>query len=254
MQDVANLDTGLASVLKEIEDNTTTKGTTVVVRPGENSKGFIIVAKPTERRPFFLGAPWTFVTLDPREVLWDTGAQEGLVGKQQLDKWCKLLAEHGLQVESVLFLCQLVWLASTASSDSLLWIRCHFGSRAISVQVNIVAVSDHVFHRFHCDLLIQVSATQFSLFLCVPFVLMATDRAFEDAVHTTLPGSPAPLSSNVGSPYGSAPDLERTDSHPITMEDKINEIYLRLPLFLQNVSRIENCVQTLSQTVAAQTN
>ena len=47
----------------------------------------------------FLGASWTFVTLDPGDVLRDTGAQEGLVGKQQLDKWCKLLAEHGLQVE-----------------------------------------------------------------------------------------------------------------------------------------------------------
>ena len=69
------------------------------VRPGENSKGFVTVAKPTERRPFFLGASWTLVTLDPGEVLWDTCAQEGLVGKQQLDKWCKLLAEHGLQVE-----------------------------------------------------------------------------------------------------------------------------------------------------------
>ena len=31
--------------------------------------------------------------------MWDTGAQEGPVGKQQLDKWCILLAEHGLQVE-----------------------------------------------------------------------------------------------------------------------------------------------------------
>ena len=61
------------------------------VRLGENSNGFITVAKPTERRPF--------VTHDPGEVPWDTGAQEGLVGKQQLDKWCKLLAEHGLQVE-----------------------------------------------------------------------------------------------------------------------------------------------------------
>ena len=61
---------------------------------------FIVsVAQPTERRPFFLGASWTFVSLDPGEVLWDTGAQEGLVGKQQLDKWCKLVAEHGLQVE-----------------------------------------------------------------------------------------------------------------------------------------------------------
>ena len=64
-----------------------------------NSKGFITVAKPTERRLFFLGASLTFVALDPGEVLWDTGAQEGLVGKPQLDKWCKLLAEHGLQVE-----------------------------------------------------------------------------------------------------------------------------------------------------------
>ena len=65
----------------------------------ENSKGFINVAGLTERRPFFLGASWTFVTLDPGEVQWDTGAQEGLAGKQQLDKWCTLLAEHGLQVE-----------------------------------------------------------------------------------------------------------------------------------------------------------
>ena len=69
------------------------------MRSRENSEGFITVAKPTERIPFFLGASWTFVALDNGEVLWDTGAQEGLVGKQQLDKWCKLLAEHGLQVE-----------------------------------------------------------------------------------------------------------------------------------------------------------
>ena len=48
-------------------------------------------------------------------------------------------------------------------------IRSHFGSRALSVQVNIVAVSDHVFHRFLFDLLIQVSGTQFSLFLCILF-------------------------------------------------------------------------------------
>ena len=69
------------------------------VRLGKIQKGFVTVATPTERRPFFLGASWTFVTLDPGEVLWDTGAQEGLVGKQELDKWCTLLAEHGLQVE-----------------------------------------------------------------------------------------------------------------------------------------------------------
>ena len=69
------------------------------VRPGENSKALITVAKPTERRPFFLSASWTFVTLDPREVLWDIGAQERLAGEQQLDKWCKLFTEHGLQVD-----------------------------------------------------------------------------------------------------------------------------------------------------------
>ena len=59
------------------------------------------------------------------------------------------------------------------------WWKCfrrRFGSRAIS-------------------LLIQVSATQLSLFLCIFFVLMATDRAREDAMHTSLPGSP-PLSSS----------------------------------------------------------
>ena len=50
------------------------------VRLGENSRGVITVAQPTERRAFFLGASWTFVSLDTGEVLWDTGAQEGLVG------------------------------------------------------------------------------------------------------------------------------------------------------------------------------
>ena len=39
------------------------------------------------------------MTLDPGEVLWDTGGQEGLVGKQQVEKWSEWLAEHGLQVE-----------------------------------------------------------------------------------------------------------------------------------------------------------
>ena len=69
---------------------------------------------------------------------------------------------------------------------------------------------------------------------------------------TDVPVSPLPaFSSNIGSPNGSLPDLERTGSRSITMEEKINEIYLQLPLFLQNASRIENCVQSLSQTVSA---
>ena len=54
--------------------------------------------------------------------------------------------------------------------EGLIQIRGHFGSGAISVQVNIVAVSDHVFHRFPFDLLIQVSATKLSLFWCFPSI------------------------------------------------------------------------------------
>ena len=70
---------------------------------------------------------------------------------------------------------------------------------------------------------------------------------------THVPVSPFPaFSSTVGSPNGSLPDLERKGSRPSTME-KINEIYLQLPLFIQNAARIENCVQTLAQTLAAQT-
>ena len=51
-----------------------------------------------------------------------------------------------------------------------------------------MAVSDHVFHRFPFDLWIQVSASQLSLFSCIPFVLVATSRASEDAMRTSLPG------------------------------------------------------------------
>ena len=68
---------------------------------------------------------------------------------------------------------------------------------------------------------------------------------------TNVPISPAPgSSSNMGSPDGSLPDLEGTGLRASTMEEKIN---LQLPLFVQNAARIENCVQTLAQTVAAQT-
>ena len=56
-------------------------------------------------------------------------------------------------------------------------------------------------------ILIQVSATQLSLLLCISFVLMATDRACEDAMHTSLPGSP-PLSSKIGFPHGSGHDVD----------------------------------------------
>ena len=68
---------------------------------------------------------------------------------------------------------------------------------------------------------------------------------------TNVPISPAAASSsNMGSPNGSLPDLEGTGFRACTMEAKINEIYVQLPLFIQYAARIENCVQTLGRTVA----
>ena len=46
-------------------------------------------------------------------------------------------------------------------------------------------------------------------------------------------------SSNLGSPDGSLPDLEGTRFRACTMEEKINEIYLQLPLFMQNAARMK---------------
>ena len=64
---------------------------------------------------------------------------------------------------------------------------------------------------------------------------------------TDVPVSSLPASSsNMGS-------LDGTGYRARTMEVKINDIYLQLPLFMQNAARIENCVQKLAQTVAAQT-
>ena len=71
--------------------------------------------------------------------------------------------------------------------------------------------------------LFQVSTTQFSSF---PSFLMA--RVSDG---TNVPISPAPASSsNMGSPNGSLPDLGGTGCRASTMEEKINEIYLQLPI------------------------
>ena len=73
---------------------------------------------------------------------------------------------------------------------------------------------------------------------------------------TDVPVSPLPASSsNVGYPNGSLLDLEGTAGYRAsTMEETINEMFAqiaKLPLLLQSVSRFENCVQTLSHTVAS---
>ena len=72
---------------------------------------------------------------------------------------------------------------------------------------------------------------------------------------TDVPVSPLPASSsNMGSANSSLPDLEGTGNRASTMEEKINEMLVqiaKLPLPMQSVSRFENCVQTLSHTVAS---
>ena len=100
-------------------------------------------------------------------------------------------------------------------------------------------------HELFWFCLVQVSTTQFC---SLPASLMARVSDGTDVPVSLVPAS----SSNKGSPNGSLPDLEGTGYRARTMEEKINEIYLQLPLFIQNAARIENCVQTL-QTVAAQT-
>ena len=85
---------------------------------------------------------------------------------------------------------------------STVLIRSHFGSRAISVQVNIVAVSAHVFHRFFVGVLFFVSTHFCSSFMSQPRVVV-------DASGTPVPNSPTQLSSsNFGSLLGSGSDLD----------------------------------------------
>ena len=104
--------------------------------------------------------------------------------------------------------------------------------------MNIVAVSDHVFQSFPFDLLIQVSATQLSLFSCISFVLMATDRASEDAMRTSLPGSP-PLSSNVGSPHGSGHDLDGMGTRSgSTTDEKLDALLSKFVHFETQIAQI----------------
>ena len=123
-------------------------------------------------------------------------------------------------------------------------IRSHFGSRAISCS-NVHGVFP-VHERFwFC--LVQVSTTQFC---CFPPVLFARASDGTDVSVSPLPTS----SSNMGSPNGSLPDLEGTGYRASTMEEKINEMFVqiaKLPLLMQSISRFENCVQTLSHSVAS---
>ena len=85
--------------------------------------------------------------------------------------------------------------------DSVGSVRSHFGSRAISVQVNILAVPAHAFRRFFVGFLFLVSTLFCSNLMSQPRVV--------DASGTPVPDSPMQFSSsNVGSPHGSGHDLD----------------------------------------------
>ena len=75
---------------------------------------------------------------------------------------------------------------------------------------------------------------------------MATDRTCEDAMHTSLPGSP-PLSSNVGSPNGSGHDLDGMGHRSIDAQFKeLRDILLPLA---RGFADFDNHVKTLSEAV-----
>ena len=104
-----------------------------------------------------------------------------------------------------------------------------------------------MFHRFPFDLLIQVSATPLSLFLCISFVFMATDCASEDAMHTSLPGSP-PLSSNVGSPHGSGHDLDGMGTRSgNTLDEKLDALLLKFVHFETQIAQISALTTWMSR-------
>ena len=119
---------------------------------------------------------------------------------------------------------------------------------------------------FPFDLLIQVSATQLSLFLYIPSVFMVNDRTCEDAMHTSSPGSPTPLSSNFGSPDGSILDLDRVGVRSAgSIEERIEAILARqfsqieaslasIHMLDQGFTRFDNGILSLAQSEATITN
>ena len=126
----------------------------------------------------------------------------------------------------------------------------NFSSVAILAQEPFLVRTCTVFFPFTSASGFALSNFYNPVFVVFPPVLMA--RASDG---TDVPVSPVPASSsNLGSPNGSLPDLEGTGYRASTMEEKINDMFVqiaKLPLHMQSVSRFENCVQTLSQTVAS---
>ena len=151
---------------------------------------------------------------------------------------CGIEMDKGL-VTNVWSVWSLTFITRVIAGSVVVWeIHFHFGSRHFLFERALCFFLRHDLSWF-C--LVQVSTTQFCSFKS--FLMARVSNGTEVSVSPALASS-----SNLGSPIGSIPDREGTGYRARTMEDKINEIYLQLPLFMQNASRILNCVQTLSQT------
>ena len=88
-----------------------------------------------------------------------------------------------------------------------------------------------------------------SQFAAYPSVVMAVDHACEDALHTSLLGSP-PLSSNVGSPNGSGHDLNGMVSRSIDEQlMEIREMLLPFVPCARSVANFENNIQIITNFV-----
>ena len=99
---------------------------------------------------------------------------------------------------------------------------------------------DFPFTSVSCFCLVLVSTKQLSPFAAFASVFMATDRACEDAVHTSWSGSP-PLSSKVGSPHGSGHDLDGMGTGSgDTLDEKLRCPSLKIST-LRNADRANPC-------------
>ena len=78
---------------------------------------------------------------------------------------------------------------------------------------------------------------------------MAADRASEDALRTSLPGSP-PSSSNAGSLQNSGHDLDGMASRSADEQLKeIRELLLPLVPLARSVANFDNHIQTITNSV-----
>ena len=106
---------------------------------------------------------------------------------------------------------------------------------------------DFPVHERFWFFLVQVSTNQFSLFAAFASVFMAIDRACEDEMHTSLPGS-SPLSSNVGSPHGSGHNLDGMGTRSgNTMDEKLDALPSKFVHFETQIAQVPTLTTWMSR-------